>query len=232
MVLSRPAEHAEKALVEAILDGTYPSGSALPAERSLAQRLGVTRPTLREALQRLNRDGWLQIRHGKPTRVNDFWWHGGLGVLSAVVRQSRSLPPGFVPNLLEVRSVLAPAYARAAVERSPDSVSAYLEQSLSLEDGATAFARYDWGLHKTLARASENPVYSLILNGFGGLYEQMARHYFAKPKGREASRHFYRALHRASRRRAAASAERVTREAMQKSLELWRRVDRRLGASP
>lgn len=49
----RPSEHAESALVTAILDGEFPPGSALPGERVLAGQLGVTRPTLREAIQRL-----------------------------------------------------------------------------------------------------------------------------------------------------------------------------------
>ncbi len=71
--LVRPSEHAESALVDAILDGEFPPGSVLPGERSLATQLGVTRPTLREAIQRLARDGWLTVAHGKPTVVNNFW---------------------------------------------------------------------------------------------------------------------------------------------------------------
>ena len=67
----RPNERAEQWLVTAILDGDLPPGSTLPAERTLATQLGVTRPTLREAIQRLARDGWLTIAHGKPTVVND-----------------------------------------------------------------------------------------------------------------------------------------------------------------
>ncbi|VEI44878.1 fatty acid metabolism regulator [Actinobacillus equuli] len=37
----------------------------------------MTRTTLREVLQRLARDGWLHIQHGKPTRVNDVWETAG-----------------------------------------------------------------------------------------------------------------------------------------------------------
>ena len=81
----RPAAHAEQSLVSAILDGTYPPGSTLPGERELARQLGVTRPTLRETLQRLECEGWMTIRQGKSTRVNDIWREGGLTVLSALV---------------------------------------------------------------------------------------------------------------------------------------------------
>ena len=55
-------------------------------ERELAGQLGVTRPTLREALQRMARDGWIKIQHGRSTRVRNFWREGNLGVLSGIAR--------------------------------------------------------------------------------------------------------------------------------------------------
>ena len=203
----RPAVYAEEALVTAILDNTYPPGSALPGERELAAQLGVTRPTLREALQRLHRDGWLTIRQGKSTVVTDTWRDGGLAVLSALVRHTPELPDDFVPNLLEVRLAMAPAYTRAAVERSPE-----------------AYAAYDWRLHRALTIASRNPVYTLILNGFTGFYEQMARLYFAHVAARAASRAFYAALLAAAQAGDSLEAGRITQAVMRESIELWRRT--------
>jgi GntR family negative regulator for fad regulon and positive regulator of fabA len=217
----RPAEYAEQALVAAILDGTYPPGSRLPGERTLSSQLGVTRPTLREALQRLARDGWVEIQQGKATRVNDFWRQGGLNVLSAVVRYAQRIPPDFVPNLLEVRLAMAPAYTRAAVERGPEQVVEYLAAHNDLNDTPDAFAVFDWGLHYTLTLASGNPVYTLILNGFAGFYEQMARLYFAAPQARASSRWFYAALLAAAEAGNAEEAESVTRKVMQESIALW-----------
>jgi GntR family negative regulator for fad regulon and positive regulator of fabA len=217
----RPAVYAEEALLTAILDGTYPPGSTLPGERDLAALLGVTRPTLREVLQRLECDGWLTIRQGKPTRVNDFWQDGGLNVLSALVRYSQRLPHNFVHNLLEARRALAPAYARAAVEHAAASVVAYLGSWENLAGTPEAFAAYDWGLHRRLTIASGNPVYTLILNGFAGFYEQMARLYFDQPEARASSRAFYAALLDAAHREDAAEAERITQAVMQESISLW-----------
>lgn len=217
----RPAAHAEQALVTAILDGTYPPGSTLPGERDLAAQLGVTRPTLRETLQRLECEGWLTIRQGKSTRVNDFWREGGLNVLGALVRYSQRLPPNFVPNLLEVRLALAPSYARAAVERSAAMVVAQLTAYDDLEDTPWAFATFDWTLHHTLTIASDNPVYTLILNGFAGFYEQMACRYFSRSAARASSRAFYGRLLAAARGGDAADAEEITRAVMQESITLW-----------
>jgi len=217
----RPAAYAEEVLLTAILDGTYPPGSTLPGERDLATQLGVTRPTLRETMQRLACDGWLTIQQGKSTRVNDFWREGGLNALGALVRYSRRLPPNFVSNLLEVRLAMAPAYTRAAVTREAGTLVDYLAGRQSLEDTPPALAIFDWGLHRTLTLASGNPVYTLILNGFAGFYQEMARLYFALDEARASSRAFYTALAVTAGRGDAEGAERLAREVMQESIALW-----------
>jgi len=222
----RPAAYAEQALVTAILDGSYPPGSTLPGERDLAAQLGVTRPTLRETLQRLACDGWLTIQQGKPTEVRDYWREGGLGVLDALVRYGQQLPPDFIPNLLHVRLAMAPAYTHAAVERAAATVTACLADQASLDDAPEAFAAFDWTLHHTLTVASGNPVYTLILNGFVGFYEEMACLYFARPEARASSLAFYAALLDAAQRADADAAELITRSVMEESIQLWSQADR------
>jgi GntR family transcriptional regulator len=54
-----------------ISDGVYPVGARLPSEPDLASELGASRPTLREALRILAREGWLVRRHGSGTFVAD-----------------------------------------------------------------------------------------------------------------------------------------------------------------
>lgn len=220
---TRPAVHAEHALVNAFLDGSFPPGCTLPGERDLAAQLGVTRPTLREALQRLARDGWLTIQQGKATLVNDFWREGGLNVLGALVQHGNHLPADFIPNLLEVRLYLAPAYTRASIEQAAGQVTNLLEEAVDLEDTPAAFAAFDWKLHHSLTVSSGNPVYTLILNGFAGFYETMACRYFAMPQARAASRAFYASLLEAARAGDAEGAEGLARKVMQDSISLWRR---------
>lgn len=50
--------------------GEFPHGSRLPAERELAQRLGVSRPSLREALVALEIDGSVEIRMGSGIYIS------------------------------------------------------------------------------------------------------------------------------------------------------------------
>jgi GntR family negative regulator for fad regulon and positive regulator of fabA len=220
----RPAVYAEETLVNAILDGVYPAGTTLPGERDLAAQLGVTRPTLREVLGRLERDGWLKIQHGKSTRVNDFWLEGGLNVLEALARRSDALPGDFIRHLLEVRLALAPAYACDAVRCGATDVVAYLEDAAGLADTATAYADFDWGLHHALTVASDNPVFTLILNGFAGLYYQMALVYFSQTKTRASSQSFYQELLGAARQKHPAAAQRIVERVMKESIALWQEV--------
>lgn len=223
----RPATYAEQALVNAILDGTYPPGSAFPGERDLAEQLGVTRPTLREALQRMERDGWIDIQQGKPTLVRDIWTEGGLNVLSSLARYGSQgveghVPFDFIPRLLEVRLALAPAYARAAAtcDENQELIDS-LNALPNLDDAPATYASFDWRLHHQLTVASCNPIYTLILNGFEELYAPMAEIYFAQPEARAASQRFYTRLLEALQLKDAVAAETVTREAMAESLTLW-----------
>lgn len=226
----RPAAHAEGELVSLILSRRFPPDSTLPSERELALQLGVTRPTLREALQRLDRDGWIDVRHGKSTRVRDIWREGGLNVLAAVVRNGGPLPEHFVSNLLEVRLAMAPAYARAAVSANAKVIAKLLSAAGRPEQSAEAFAEFDWVLHSALTTASQNPVFTLILNGFGDLYRVMAVLYFEAPAARKASTTFYDALEAAARKHQPGRAEKVTREAMQHSLDYWTKLERKTRA--
>jgi GntR family negative regulator for fad regulon and positive regulator of fabA len=218
---AKPSGHVESALVAAILDGHYPPGSILPGERALAAQFGVTRPTLREAIQRLARDGWLTVAHGKPTRVNDFWQVGGLNVLGKLVEHESHLPPDFIVQLLEVRYHLAPAYTRAAIANASPAVADFLAPAADLADEPAAYARFDWLLHHTLTVCSGNPIYTLILNGFKGFYESVARQYFEPAATRAASAAFYRELRLIALAGDSDAAEALCRRVMQASIRAW-----------
>jgi len=215
----RPSEHAEHSLITGILDNTFPPGTTLPAERELAGQLGVTRPTLRETQQRLAREGWLTIRHGKATEVNDFWREGGLGLLRTMARYGEYVPDGFVVQLLEFRALMLPACAVRAAENAPDSLLEYLARAPALDEEPRTFAAYDWELQLKLTRDSGNLIYPLIFNDFAPMYAALALVYFAGKRGRKASIDFYDGLGAAVAQRG--DVARVVREAMETSALVW-----------
>jgi GntR family transcriptional regulator, negative regulator for fad regulon and positive regulator of fabA len=224
--VQRPAEIAEQRLLEAILSGHFDVNTYLPGERDLAAQIGVTRPTLREALQRLARDGWLDIQHGKPTRVRDYWQEGNMGVLSVLAQMPAQQTPDFVAHLLEIRVLLAPTYTRQALERASSEIAALLESQASIEDSPAAFARADWDLHHLLTLRAANPIFRLLLNSFQNLYQLMGERYFVSAENRNRSRTYYAELLNCARHETFLEAEALTCEVMEESLSLWKRTTR------
>ena len=222
--IQKPAEIAEQRLLEAILSGHFAVNTNLPGERDLAAQVGVTRPTLREALQRLARDGWLDIQHGKPTRVRDYWQEGNMGVLSTLAQMPSQQSPDFVTHLLEIRVLLAPAYTRQAMDQSASEIAALLADYAELEDTPAAFARADWELHHLLTLRAANPIFRLLLNSFQNIYQVMGEHYFVPAENRNRSRAFYSELLNCAKRNAYLKAETLTRDVMEESLALWKKT--------
>ena len=219
----RPNKHVEDVLVTGILDGTFPIGSALPNERALSAQLGVTRPTLRETLQRLAKEGWVTIQHGKSTMINDYWQTGGLSLLGTLARYGRNLPDGFIDHLLEIRLVLLPPAALSAAKREPQAILTHLEQADSLADDAETFTNYDWNLQTLFARNSSNPVYLLILNDFESVFHMIAQYYFVHENARNASLRFYRALGDALSRQSG-NIDQIVRSAIVESIQIWETI--------
>ncbi len=224
--LQKPAEMAESRLLEAILSGHFPINSNIPGERDLAEQIGVTRPTLREALQRLARDGWLDIQQGKPTRVRDYWREGSMAVLSVLAQSPAHQSPDFVVHLLEIRVLLAPAYARQAIQAASAEITGLLEGYAGLEDSPSVFAHADWELHRLLTQRAANPVFRLLLNSFQTIYILMGKQYFAFSECRASSRAFYAELLTCARREADGDAEALTRRVMEESLTLWQMMQK------
>ena len=221
--IQKPAEIAEARLLEAILSGHFAVNSYLPGERDLAGRIGVTRPTLREAMQRLARDGWLDIQQGRPTRVRDYWQEGNLGVLSRLARMPSQGTPDFVTHLLEIRVLLAPTYTRQAMERASAEIAISLSGYADIEEDPARFVYLDWELHYLLTQRAANPIFRLLLNSFRDLYQSMGQRYFASVENRAHSRRYYAELQNCARKGEYLKAETLTRQAMEESLLLWKK---------
>lgn len=219
----KPAQHAEYQLMTSILDGKYPPGTPLPGERELSQQLGITRPTLRETLHKLAAEGWISIQHGKQTVINDYWKTGGLRLLSTLIKYTVNLPSGFILNLLEVRGVIFPALARAAAKNDPKALLAHLKTADILTDEPESFMDYDWKLQSIIAIKSGNPVWTLLLNDFAPVFENMAEKYFSSAKNRTLSRVYYKELTKALSMDGD-TVEAVVKSALKHSTNAWKEL--------
>ena len=123
-------EQVAERIRSSILSGAFPAGSRLPSERELAQRLGVSRPAVREAIGALQNLGLVVTRHGSGTYVTT---QGGL----AGDTQTTGGPSDFSPlSILEVRLLFEPALARRAARGGKRDAAAeeYLRRMSEVRD--------------------------------------------------------------------------------------------------
>lgn len=220
--LMKPAQYAEHQLLTAILEGEFTPGTILPGERKLSEMIGVTRPTLRETLQKMSRDGWINIRHGKSTMVKDYMNEGGMGVLATMARFGDHLPLGFVEHFLKVRCVVLPSVSRMALEHHPDKLEAYLILSDQLVEESEAYTDYDWKLQLSMASYSGNPFFRIILNDFDFLYRKMGGEYFNLKEARKLSKEYYKELLSLVIKRDGDGVEKRVARVMNDALNLWK----------
>jgi GntR family transcriptional regulator, transcriptional repressor for pyruvate dehydrogenase complex len=97
-----------------VLNGDLAAGENLPSERRLAEVLGVSRPSVRQALQRLANAGLVDVRHGDATTVRDFRRTAGLSLLPQLLLAGGGLDIGVVRSILETRLLVGPFAAGLA----------------------------------------------------------------------------------------------------------------------
>jgi len=214
-MILKPSISAEQQILAGIQSGKYPAGSNLPPERELALDLQVTRPTLREVLQRLARDGWLDIHHGKPTKVRNYLEDGNLSVLSALVEKVEEIPAELIDQVLHLRLLLAPAYTRLAIVYSPEEVEKFAQ---TIEEGIedpVILAKADFQVQKLLSRLSKNSIIALTTNNLELLYTKAMTNIYQDAEARKQARVYFRMIYKAARAGEPDAAEAVTRRVMQ-----------------
>lgn len=219
----RPSQHTEHNILHRILSGAWPAGTPLPPERELAQSLDVTRPTLRETLKFLERQGWITIRHGKSSVVNDFWKKGGLGILGTLARYTEFIPLSLITELLEMRMQLLPPCARIAAENDPESLQAFLSPENLPGDDPGIFSEFDWTLQEKIVLASGRQVALLMYNDFKALFLAGGTLYFDNPETRKESLLYYARLRKILAQDPEAVEESVA-AAMEESLRYWQNL--------
>lgn len=119
--LGRPAPRVSDLIAETLgrqlTEGLYRPGERLPPERLLATQLGVSRPTLRAALERLETQGRLRRLQGGGTFVED----NAIDRAGDLLTHEFGGAPEFARDLLEYRTLLEVAAARLAASRATSS---------------------------------------------------------------------------------------------------------------
>jgi GntR family transcriptional regulator, transcriptional repressor for pyruvate dehydrogenase complex len=153
---------------EMIVSGEVGPGDRLPREADLAQRLGLSRSSLREAVRALSLVRILDVRQGDGTYVTSLDPAQLLDALSFVVDLHHE---GSLLHLLEARRVLEAESAMLAAQRIEAEQLAALRDLLEAMPGCETveeFVENDIAFHHTIAVASGNPVIAKLLDSLSG----------------------------------------------------------------
>ncbi|HEX7680007.1 MAG TPA: FadR/GntR family transcriptional regulator [Thermoanaerobaculia bacterium] len=217
---TRIAEEIADRIRVLIVDGTFPAGEALPAERALAERFGVSRGSIRDAFRTLETIGLLVTRHGQGTFPQELDVDRLVAPLASVLSYRYELQD----ELLDVRRMFEPAVAHSAATRITDEDLADLERILDaqrkkLETGRSAIVE-DTAFHHVLARATRNRVVVSIMATLNDLLVE-SRKLTLKQTGRPGRSILgHEAVVRALRRRDARAAAEAMREHIDQIAEL------------
>ncbi len=220
----KPAQFTEHEIIKAIVSGEWASGQNLPPERELAEILGVTRPTLREVLQRLSRDGWLTIKHGRPTIVNDYKNNGGLGVLKSLMNFEEFTSKSLIRDWLEFRVLILPDLAHKAILSNSDEIISKLNNLPDINIESKEFAIYDWELQMLLIERSRNSIAQMLYNDLTEIYHKEGAIFFSNIQTKKKSLDYYQRLKNAIPKGENDIRE-IVRQTMQESLEIWERIN-------
>lgn len=171
-----------------ILSGAFTAGEKLPPERELAKRLEVSRPVVHEALVDIAAKGLVTITPRKGTMVNDFRRQGSVSLLVSLLEyHDGKLDARLLEGLLNMRLLVEVENARLAARHRSAQQMAEFRKLLAAEAAADRDAVYeitllDFEFHLTLAIATDNLLYPLLLNSFKPVYTNLSGQFFQDPE--------------------------------------------------
>lgn len=149
-----------------IEDHELGAGSKLPPERQLTEELGLSRATIRKALDVLERDGLIWRHVGKGTFIADSG--APKAPATATIELGRQLTPF---RMMRARLAIEPAIAREAAMNASGEALSRMRRAIERAKAATTWHEYeiqDDNFHRAVAEASDN---LLLLSLFDQLNE-------------------------------------------------------------
>lgn len=163
-----------------ILSGELKPGDRLPAERELADAMGISRSSVNHGIMELENMGFLTITPRRGTIVNDYRSHPTPQSLAAVMRYSSAqMEQSLFSDLVATRLLIEVESARLACTNIYDTTVAKMQtlvEQLSREPEDPTEILYRF--HYLLTAASGNSVYSMIYRGFETVLCSLIRQHY------------------------------------------------------
>jgi DNA-binding FadR family transcriptional regulator len=161
------AEHIERA----ISTGEFKEGDAMPSEKELADRFGVGRPSVRQALFTLQQQGLVEITSGARARVTAPSGKFLMGQMGTLISRLTSTGQG-QEHMEQARLLLEAGVAWQAARVATDEDIRRFKTALSANAAAIgnigAFIRTDVAFHAELATMTRNPVFISMYDALVG----------------------------------------------------------------
>lgn len=172
----RLVDRVAEEIQQQIVNNALPAGVKLPSEQELAERIGVSRTVIREAVHILTTKGLLETRHGVGTIVRQ----ANGDQLSENLNLLLQTKGYDLDHLHQVRSILEVEIAGLA------ALQAHLEEIEELarivermetvaESDPLAYADLDAEFHRCLAKSSHNPLLVILLDSIADILREVRR---------------------------------------------------------
>lgn len=161
-----------------IVDGNLAYGTELPSERELAEILGVSRFSLREALRVAQAQGLIEITRGRRPRVAEPSADAAAQMLAITLkRSSRTLL-----DLADARIVLETHIARIAASKASDADISKMQESIDIvkanQSDPGLCVEQDFMFHTCLVKATGNVVFEVMLAPLAELLREARKETF------------------------------------------------------
>ena len=171
-----------------IAGGEYPVGTRLPAERELAKELGVSRPSVREALIALEVEGWVEVRTGSGVYVLE---RSAQAVAAAEVPATEWGPLELIRARRVIEGEIACLAATQATRQQVDAIARAIACMREDADRGVQPRAGDRAFHTAVAQAAGNVVLLETVQTFwdarrGPLFERLGDHFENVPAWRTA----------------------------------------------
>lgn len=152
---------------EQIKNGELKVGDKLPPERKLAELFGVSRTSIREAIQALAFSGYLEVIQGKGAFVNDSALK--YDEVSKLITKTSDFS---LSDLMEVRIMMESEFAKLAAKRANKKDIKNIEkcfEEMKTATNVSTFVIEDLNFHIAIAEASHNKLMNSLMKIFGEL---------------------------------------------------------------
>ena len=200
-------------LIELIADGKLKPGERLPPERELAVEFDVSRTVIRESIRSLVARGLVEVRRGSGAFVSIPQTKLVAESMSLILQMGTT--EDLYSQVFEVRRLLEVEIAGLAAERATPADIKEMEVQLELMEtdcSEEQMAECDVEFHASLARATHNEIYSVLLDSVVDIMLEIRHMALANPDAKRDAIEKHRMLYENVNKGDAESARKVMAE--------------------